>query len=300
MLSLYPWKTSPHDSRREAQYWLDQRFVGVRGGIDPNDVSDLEKRDAKTPSVWDDRLDVRRRRNRPLARCKEYVSKPAKVARTFPYLPIERWTTRPLLCRRMNIHICAALTMLGVLSFGTPVWAVGQPRYIECETPLNADQEKPVGSVWTFALLTEPKPKLLERIEIALGDVKALGRLMRLSDTEMSHVNNRGAKTVTVWETETAASITGKMDSKFYTFDTCTTLWACMNSFRFSRQDLSLWVAQGSSLGSAADWHKTSYQCHFIEEDAFAAALDGARAQVKLNAEIEQEVLAMREQESVF
>lgn len=200
----------------------------------------------------------------------------------------------------MNFRVCAALTILGLLLAGTRVWAAEQPKYIECAALATDVEEKPVGSVWTFALLTEPKPKLLERIEIGLGDVHVLGRLTRMSDAETSHINVRGAKNVTIWEADTAASITGKVDSKFYTFDTCTTLWACRNSFRFSRNDLSLWVAQSSSLGKPSNWHKTAYECHFIEQEQFAAALDQARAQIKLNAEIEQEVLAMRHEESLF
>ena len=50
----------PHESRRDAQYWLGQFIVGVRGDIDLNEVSVLEKDDSKTTSVWDDRPDVRR------------------------------------------------------------------------------------------------------------------------------------------------------------------------------------------------------------------------------------------------
>jgi hypothetical protein len=50
----------PHDSRREAQYWLEQHIVGVRGDINLSDASPLDKGDSKTPSVWDDRPDTRR------------------------------------------------------------------------------------------------------------------------------------------------------------------------------------------------------------------------------------------------
>lgn len=200
----------------------------------------------------------------------------------------------------MKVHIFAALAMLSLLLSGVLVWADGQPRYIECATVSTDLEDKPMGSVWSFALLTEPKPKLLERIEVGLGDVHLLGRLARMSDAELAHVNERGAKKVTLWETETAAAIKGKADSKFYTFDTCTTLWACRNSFRFSREDLGLWVAHGSSLGSPANWQKTSYECQFIEREQFARAISQARAQVELNAEIEQEVFRMRSQESLF
>ena len=213
------------------------------------------------------------------------------------------WTRRPLLSRggeSMNIRIIIILTALGVLSAVTFAWAADGSRYIECSSPRIAAEEEPTGSVWTFALLTEPRPKLLERIEVGLGEVHLLGRLTSLSEAETSFVNERGAKKVTIWKAETAASITGKADSKFYTFDTCTTLWACRNSFRFSRQDLSLWVAHGKALGSPTNWQKTSYECRFIEQEQFEAALDGARAQLTLNAAIEQEVLRMRGQESLF
>ena len=50
----------PHESRREAQYWLAQFIVGARGAVDVNEISVLEKDDSKTTSVWDDRPDVRR------------------------------------------------------------------------------------------------------------------------------------------------------------------------------------------------------------------------------------------------
>lgn len=50
----------PHESRRDAQYWLAQFIVGARGAVDMNEISVLEKDESKTPSVWDDRPDVRR------------------------------------------------------------------------------------------------------------------------------------------------------------------------------------------------------------------------------------------------
>ena len=73
------------------------------------------------------------------------------------------------------------------------------------------------GSVWTFALQTQPRPKLLERIETGLGEVRLLGRLRSLSKAETAFVNERGAQNVTIWKPETSASITGKADAKFYT-----------------------------------------------------------------------------------
>ena len=218
-------------------------------------------------------------------------------------LPVERGARRTLLSaggERMNIRTISLLTTLGLLPVVTLVWAADRPSYIECSSPRVDGETQTSGSVWTFALLTEPRPKLLERIETGLGEVRLLGRLRSLSKAETAFVNERGARNVTIWEAETAASITGKADTKFYTFDTCTTLWACRNSFRFSRQDLSLWVAHGKSRGSPANWQNTSYECRFIEREQFRAALDGARAQMKLNAEIEQEVLGMRGQANLF
>ena len=50
----------PHQSRKDAQYWLAQFIVGARGDVEFSEISITEKGDAKTPSVWDDRPDVRR------------------------------------------------------------------------------------------------------------------------------------------------------------------------------------------------------------------------------------------------
>ena len=187
-----------------------------------------------------------------------------------------------------------AWTLFNFVVLSSFAHATEQTKYIECAA-LSADLEgNPIGSVWTFALQTDPKPKLLERIELGRGQVRLLGRLSRMTDEELTYINKRGAKNVTVWEAETAAAIKGKVDAKFYTFDTCTTLWACRNSFRFSREDLTLWVAHGSSLGSPTNWQETSYDCAFVEEDQFTQTLIDARAQITLNAQIEQEVLTKR------
>ena len=50
----------PHESRRDAQYWLAQFIVGARGDVDINEISIVEKDDSEPKSIWDDRPDVRR------------------------------------------------------------------------------------------------------------------------------------------------------------------------------------------------------------------------------------------------
>ena len=50
----------PHSNRRDAEYWLGQYLVGVRGDVELNEMSVLEKDKTRTSSIWDDRPDVRR------------------------------------------------------------------------------------------------------------------------------------------------------------------------------------------------------------------------------------------------
>ncbi|MGI9323687.1 MAG: DUF6316 family protein [Pseudomonadales bacterium] len=50
----------PHESRQVAEKLLDRFIVGVRGDVDLNEVSFLDKSDSKDASIWDDRPDVHR------------------------------------------------------------------------------------------------------------------------------------------------------------------------------------------------------------------------------------------------